>query len=90
MSSQQNDTSYPTITESAEALAKMWVKWNIHELDANEVMLELNRKGYFLDAISNAWANECDVDANQVKLVWLEDLKRRNLSSPTTVREVEE
>ena len=46
-------------------------------------MFILEDKGYFLDAISLAWANANEMKVEDVKEAWLETFNK-NLSSPTT------
>jgi len=79
----ENQSSYPSITESIHALANMWVEWNCHELDADKLLFNLEKEGYFLDAISLAWANRCNLPVEEVKQAWIEEYERLN-TSPTT------
>ncbi len=78
-----SDSSYPSIRESIEAVAKLWVDWNKGEIEGDEVLFEMDRKGYFVEAISNAWAKDQDLDYEEVLQAWLEKLP----SSPTKVKE---
>ena len=84
-----SQTPYPTLKESAERYAVLWNKWNCHEVEARDVLIQLEREGCFMEAVCKDWAKTIERSYDEVLKINIENFKRFQ-SSPTSTKGEEE